>query len=110
MIMEQKILITKFNYSLPHSEFRDLLLSVAGEFAKVPGCEWKIWLIDKEKKEGGAIYLFKNEEALSTFKQSSLVQSVLSHPALSNFDFRETDIVKEPCIITRAPVSETMIA
>jgi hypothetical protein len=108
--MTQKILITKFNYNLPHGEFRDLLLSVAGDFAKVPGCEWKIWLIDEEKQEGGAIYLFKDEEALSTFKESPLVQSVLSHPALSNFDFRETDIVKEPGLITRAPISETMIA
>lgn len=37
--MKQKILITKFNYSLSHSEFRDLLLLVAGDFANVPGCE-----------------------------------------------------------------------
>ena len=108
--MTHKILITKFNYNLPHTEFRELLLSVAGDFAKVPGCEWKIWLIDEEKKEGGAVYLFKDEESLSTFTQSPLVQSVLSHPALSNFDLRETDIVKEPGIITHAPVSETMMA
>lgn len=108
--MTQKILITKFNYSLPHSEFRNTLLTVAGDFAKVPGCEWKIWLIDEEKKEGGAIYLFKDEAALSAFKESPLVQSVMSHPALSNFEFRETDIVKEPGLITRAPVSEAMIA
>lgn len=108
--MTQKILITKFNYSLPHAEFRDLLLSVAGEFAKVPGCEWKIWLIDEEKREGGAVYLFSSQEALSQFKESTLVQSVLSHPALSNFDFRENDIIREPGMITRASVSGIMIA
>jgi len=108
--MTQKILITRFNYSLSHREFRDLLLSVAGDFAKVPGCQWKIWLIDEEKKEGGAIYLFNSEEALETFKASPLVQSVLSHPALGNFDFRVTDIVKEPGMITKAPVSEAVMA
>jgi hypothetical protein len=108
--MSQKILITKFNYSLPHSEFRNLLLAVADDFGKVPGCEWKIWLIDEQKKEGGAIYLFNSGEALATFKESPLVQSVMSHPALSNFEFRETDMVKEPGLITRAPVSETMMA
>ena len=48
--MKQKILITKFNYRLPHQEFRSLLLSVAGNFAEVPGCQCKIWLIDEEKK------------------------------------------------------------
>lgn len=106
--MPQKILITKYNYNLSHSEFRDLLSTVAGDFAKVPGCQWKIWVIDEEKKEGGAVYLFKDEKALEDFKVSSLVQGVLSHPALSNFDLRETDIVKEPSVITNAPILETV--
>jgi hypothetical protein len=108
--MAQKILITKYNYNLPHQEFRALLLSVAGDFAKVPGCQWKIWLIDEEKKEGGAVYLFSKEEALDKFKSSPLVQSVMSHPALSNFDLRVTDIVAEPGLITKAPISETVTA
>jgi hypothetical protein len=103
--MTQKILITKFNYNLPHAEFRSLLHAVAGDFAAVPGCIWKIWLIDEEKSEGGAVYLFENNDALETFKASPLVQSVISHPALSNFDFRITDIVTEPSIITKAPLA-----
>ena len=103
--MTQKILVTKFNYNLPHAEFRNLLLTVSGDFAAVPGCIWKIWLIDEEKNEGGAVYLFDNNDALETFKASPLVQSVMSHPALSNFDFRITDIVTEPSVITRAPLA-----
>jgi hypothetical protein len=108
--MAQKILITKFNYNLPHADFRNLLLSVAGEFAAVPGCLWKIWLIDEEKHEGGAIYLFNSNEKLEIFTASPLVQSVLSHPALSNFDFRITDILTEASAITRAPLAETILA
>jgi hypothetical protein len=108
--MSQKILITKFNYNLPHNEFRDLLNSVAGEFAKVPDCQWKIWLIDEERKEGGAVYLFNSEKALEDFKASPLVQGVLAHPALSNFDFRETDIVNEASAITNAPISAVAAA
>ncbi len=104
--MPQKILVTKFNYNLSHDEFRNLLSSVADEFAKVPGCQWKIWLIDEEKKEGGAVYLFNSEKALEDFKASPLVQAVLSNPSLSNFDLRATDIVKEPSVITNAPVFE----
>lgn len=106
--MTPKILVTRFNYSLPHAAFRDLLLSVAGEFAAVPGCRWKIWLIDEQKKEGGAVYLFNSEQSLEKFKQSPLVQSVLSHPALSNFDLRVMDILPEQSAITRAPVMETL--
>lgn len=108
--MSQKILITKFNYDLPHNEFRDLLISVAGEFAKVPGCQWKIWVIDEGKREGGAVYLFNSEKALEEFKGSPLVQGVLSHPALSNFDLRVTDIIQEASIITNAPLTQEAFA
>jgi Putative mono-oxygenase ydhR len=108
--MSQKILITKFNYNLATPEFKNLLSSVAGEFVKVPGCQWKIWLVDEEKKEGGAVYLFRDQDALDTFKASPLVASVLSHPALSNFDFRETDIVKEASEMTKAPLMEMNFA
>lgn len=104
--MSQKILITKFNYNLPADEFKTVLSAVANDFANVPGCQWKIWLIDEGKNEGGAVYLFKSEEALETFKASPLVASVLSHPALSNFDFRITDIVMQPSEITKAPLME----
>jgi hypothetical protein len=108
--MSQKILITKFNYNLPHNEFKELLNSVAGEFAKVPGCQWKIWLIDEKINEGGAVYLFNDEKALEEFKASPLVQGVLSHPALSSFIFRETDIVKEASSITNAPLEQEAMA
>ena len=108
--MSQKILITKFNYNLPANEFKSLLSSVAQDFAIVPGCQWKIWLIDEKKNEGGAVYLFKSEEALENFKASPLVAAVVSQPALSNFDFRETDIVKEPSEITKAPLMEMAVA
>ena len=104
--MSQRILITQYNYSLPENELTKLFSSVAQAFANVPGCIWKIWLMDAEKKEAGAIYLFKDQDALDKFKSSPLVASVLSHPALSNFHFRETDILKEPSIITKAPLME----
>ncbi|HEX7844814.1 MAG TPA: YdhR family protein [Chitinophagaceae bacterium] len=108
--MSQKILITKFNYSMPADEFKALLSNVAQPFAEVAGCIWKIWLVDEEKSEGGAVYLFNSQEALENFKASPLVASVLSHPALSNFNFRETDIVKEPSIITKAPLMDMIEA
>jgi hypothetical protein len=71
----------------------------------VDGCLWKIWLISEEKKEAGAVYLFRDEESLENFKASSLVASVLSHPALSNFDLRDRDILTDASRVTRAPLS-----
>jgi hypothetical protein len=77
---------------------------LAPAFADVPGCIWKIWLIDDEKKEAGAVYLFKDDAALQNFKASPLVASVLSHPALSNFDLKERDILKAESELTHAPL------
>jgi hypothetical protein len=107
--MAQKILISNFTYNLTREEYQNTVAQLAQAFADVPGCIWKIWLIDDEKKEAGAIYLFRDEDALQNFQSSALVASVLSHPALSNFDFRERDILQEVSEITRAPLMETAV-
>jgi hypothetical protein len=107
--MSQRILITRFSYNLTTNEFRALTSSVAQPFAEVSGCIWKIWLIDEQKKEAGAVYLFQDQKTLDEFKASPLVASVLSHPALSNFNFRETDIVKDASLITKAPLMDALV-
>ena len=106
--MSQKIFITNFNYNLSLEEYRQTASQLAQAFADVPGCLWKIWLVDDEKKEAGAVYLFKDETSLKTFKESPLVASVLSHPALSNFDLKERDILEEVSEITRAPLMNSI--
>jgi hypothetical protein len=102
--MPQKILVTNFTYTVTRAEFETMANQLAQAFADVPGCLWKIWLIDGEKKEAGAVYLFKDDASLQTFKSSPLVASVLSHPALSEFDLKEREILKAPSEITRAPL------
>ena len=102
--MSQKILVTNFTYNVTRTEYEKMTKELAQAFADVPGCVWKIWTINEETMEAGAVYLFKDDDALQNFKSSKLVASVLSHPALSNFDFRERDILKEISEITRAPL------
>lgn len=102
--MSQKMLVTNYSYNVTSEEYKNTVAQLAQAFADVPGCLWKIWLIDEDKKEAGAVYLFKDEEALQNFKSSPLVASVLSHPALSNFDLKERDILTEVSEITRAPL------
>lgn len=103
-VMSQKILVTNFSYSVSREEYESMAWELGSAFADVPGCLWKIWLFDDEKKEAGAVYLFEDEKALQNFKSSPLVASVLSHPALSNFDLKERDILKQVSEVTRAPL------
>ncbi len=102
--MPQKMLVTNYTFSVTSEEFRGMAAQLAPAFVDVPGCIWKIWLIDDEKKEAGAVYLFKDDEALQNFKASPLVASVLSHPALSNFDLKEMDILEAESELTHAPL------
>ena len=104
--MSQKMLVTNYNYNVSREEFENMTRQLGQAFADVPGCIWKIWLIADEKKEAGAVYLFENDEALQNFKASPLVASVLSHPALSNFDLKERDILTEVSKTTRAPLQK----
>lgn len=108
--MAQKIFISNFSFNMSPEEFKATVTPLGPAFEAVPGCEWKIWLIDEEKKEAGAVYLFKDDESLQTFKASPLVASVLSHPALSNFDFRERDILREVSEVTHAPLKRPQAA
>ena len=102
--MSQKMLVTNYNYNVSREEYENMTSQLGQAFADVPGLIWKIWVIDEEKKEAGAVYLFENDEALQTFKGSALVASVLSHPALSNFDFKEREILTEVSETARAPL------
>ncbi len=102
--MSQKILVTNYAYNVSREEFEEMATELAQPFAEVPECLWKIWLINDEKKEAGAVYLFKDDESLQNFKASPLVAAVLSHPALSNFDLKERDILAEVSEITRGPL------
>ncbi len=106
--MPQKMLVTNYNYNVSLEEYHQMTSQLGQAFAEVPGCIWKIWLVDDSKKEAGAIYLFEDEMSLTTFKESPLVASVLSHPALSNFDLKERDILEEVSEITRAPLMKTV--
>ena len=108
--MSQKMLITNYSYSLSLEEYKQTIAQLAQTFAEVPGCLWKIWLIDADKKEAGAVYLFRDDASLQAFKASPLVASVLSHPALSHFDLNERDILTEVSTITRAPLMELKAA
>jgi hypothetical protein len=108
--MAQKMMVTNYHYSNSTEELTATLAELAPAFAELPGLLWKITIIDADKKEAGGLYLFRDEESLDNFKNSSLVASVLSHPALSNFDLKERDILREISEVTRAPLSEVSVA
>ena len=105
--MAQKLLVTDYHYSCSTEELEAMLGALAPAFAQVPGCLWKITILDATQQQAGGIYLFRDEASLDAFKAGPLVAQVLAHPALSNFDLKIRDILRDVSEVTRAPLSES---
>ena len=103
--MPQQILQLNFKFNVSRNDYENTVSPMANDFAKVPGCQWKIWLMNEKENEAGGIYLFEDEKAVEQFKALPLVAAVLSHPALSDFSIKQFDILEEVSAVTNAPLS-----
>jgi hypothetical protein len=100
----KKILTTKFNYSMPTEEFKKIMPAVAPKFSEIPGCCWKIWLINEDHKEAGGVYLFESDMELEQFLNSKLFASVVNNPAFSNLQTNTFDVAEAASVLTGAPL------
>ena len=103
--MSQQILQLNFTFNVSRNEYENAVAPLADDFAKVPGCQWKIWLMNEKDKEAGGLYLFEDERSLEEFKASPLMNAVATHPALSDIDMKQFDVLEKVSAITRAPLS-----
>lgn len=108
--MSPKILQVNFNFSVSKADLEQAFGSLADQFASVAGCRWKIWMINEEKKEGGGIYLFNDQESIDKLLNSALIAGVLSHPALSNFTAKTFEVSEAVTRVTRGPLENALAA
>lgn len=104
--MTKKIFTAKFNYRMPTGELKKLMPVVAHEFSLIPGCCWKIWLINEDRKEAGGVYLFESATDLEQFLTSQLHASVVNNPAFSNLQTNSFDVEEAASLITGAPLEK----
>ncbi|MHA4808039.1 YdhR family protein [Flavitalea flava] len=102
--MTKKVLTTKFNYSMPTEEFKKIMQAVAPRFSAIPGCCWKIWLLNEDHQETGGVYLFESDTELEQFLKSDLFASVTNNPAFSNLQTNTFDVAEAASVITGAPL------
>lgn len=108
--MAHQILQVNFKFNVSRAQFEDTAASVAQAFAEVPGCLWKVWLVNEAESEAGGIYVFADEASVENYKSSPLIASVLSNPALSDFNVKQFEVMEEVSRVTRAPLSTTAAA
>ena len=76
----------------------------APKFSKIPGCCWKIWLINEDHKEAGGVYLFESAMDLERYLRSDLFASVVNNPAFSNLQTNTFGVVEAVSVLTGAPL------
>jgi hypothetical protein len=108
--MANQILQVNFKFNVPRAQFENAASSVAQAFADVPGCVWKVFLMNEAESEAGGIYLFADEAAAENYKSSSLFASVLSNPAFSDYSVKQFEVLEEASRVTRAPLTATAAA
>lgn len=108
--MAVKILQINFQFNVPREAYEQTVTPMASDFAAVPGCRWKIWLMNEANNEAGGIYLFEDEASLQTYLNSPLVVAVTSHPALSNFSVKQFDTLEAVTKVTRGPIEKAVSA
>src|SRR5580692_8842616 len=102
--MTKKVFTTKFNYSMHTEEIKKIMPAVAPKFSEIPGCSWKIWVFNEDRKEAGGVYLFESAAYLEQFLNSSLFASVENNPAFSNMQTNTFDVAEAASEITGAPL------
>ena len=108
--MPHQILQVNFKFNVAREQYESTVAPIAQQFAEVPGCVWKIWLMNEKDSEAGGIYLFADEASVDAFKGGPLVAGVLAHPALSDFNIKEFEVLTDVSQITRAPLGVTAAA
>jgi hypothetical protein len=108
--MAQQVLQVNFKFNVPRAQYENTVSPMAQDFAEVPGCLWKVWLINEKENEAGGIYLFADEASVEKYKGSPLVAAVLSHPALSDFSVKQFEVMEAVSRITHAPLAATVAA
>jgi len=105
--MAKKVFTSKFSYGMPTDELRKIMSVAAPVFSAVPGCCWKIWLIDEDRKEAGGLYLFESAAKLEQFLNSDLWASVINNPAFNHFQTNTFGVDEAAGVITSAPIFHT---
>lgn len=108
--MSAKILQINFTFSVSRAAYEQTVAPMASDFAAVPGCRWKIWLMNEAESEAGGIYLFEDDASLRTFLGSPLVAAVTSHPALSDFSVKQFETLEAITKVTRGPIEKAASA
>ena len=102
--MVKKILQINFKYKPTAEEIHKAFEPAVQKLVDMKELEWKIWMIDPDKKTAGGIYLFKDEKSVNDYLKGEIVASLKKNPALSDLEAKVFNIIPDFTKSTRGPV------
>jgi hypothetical protein len=92
---------------MPVDEYEVACERVAKVLAKVPGLTWKAWIINREMKEAGGLYLFESRSAASRYVDGPILMALKAQPGIERVEVKQFELMPQPSKTTRfAPPSE----
>lgn len=95
------ILIAHFGYrDMSEAELLATATELAPNFAAIPGCIEKTWLIDPQAQTAGGVYKFRDRASIDAYLASELWKGVLSTAQFVNVITQVHGVMEEATRIT----------
>lgn len=95
------VLIAHFNYrDLTEAELLATATELAPNFAGIPGCFEKTWLIDAGARTAGGVYKFRDRASIDAYLASELWEGVKSTPQFVNLQTEVHGVMEQASAIT----------
>lgn len=108
--MPQKIVQIVGKLVVPVEQFeRENGKEGAKFFADVPGLLWKIWLLNRDTREAGGVYLFADETTCRDYLAGPVVAQLVQYPLWMDVSVKSFDYLPEQSAVTRAPVGDAYL-
>jgi len=96
-----KVMVVTFRFEgLSPDELAEVSEELAPQFAAIPGCLEKTWLLDREGGRCGGVYKFEDEPSLRSYEASALWAGVKANDAFSDFQVAEYEMMEAATALT----------
>jgi len=96
-----KVMVVTFRFEGPSAdELAAVSEELAPQFAEIPGCLEKTWLLDRDAGRCGGVYKFADDSSLQAYRTSELWAGVEANEAFSDFQIAEYEMMEAATAIT----------
>ena len=74
---------------------------LAPAFAGLPGLVSKTWLADAATNTYGGVYLWRDREAMESYRTSDIYKGMLANPHFRNVSAKDFAVLENPTSVTR---------